>query len=289
MKIFLIVIAFAALIGGFVGGELMDNTFSLLGAVVGGVGLTVTLLGLGAFFTAQEEKKKKETLSPEIRGVFDRMLGKGDLHSISSKSRWSQRPFFKNKTKDDFMEWFSHVAPWSSLDSRITEIIVDRFNADPIFEVFVHASQELNLVSKYIDLQPLLDTEGGHIAICPRIAMILSSAAENSCSVVARDLESKKKVTDELKMHYSYAVDALESSIHIEPNFLPAYVQMALLKAMIGKDGDAKEYCMRGLERIDQLKKAPFYKSQVASIRSAHEEIADVESRIKAILKNLNI
>ena len=76
MKIFLIVIAIATLIGGFVGGELMDKTFSLLGAVVGGVGVTTVLLGLGAFFTAQEEKKKKEALPPEIRGVFDRMMGR---------------------------------------------------------------------------------------------------------------------------------------------------------------------------------------------------------------------
>lgn len=76
MKIFFVVIAIATLMGGFVGGELMDNTFSLLGAVVGGVGLTTVLLGLGAFFTAQEERKKKEALPPEIRGVFDRLMEK---------------------------------------------------------------------------------------------------------------------------------------------------------------------------------------------------------------------
>ncbi|OQW66966.1 MAG: hypothetical protein BVN29_04835 [Nitrospira sp. ST-bin5] len=84
MKIFLVVIVVATLIGGFVVGELMDKTFSLLGAVVGGVGLTAVLLGLGAFFTAQEEKKKKETLPPEIRGAFDRLMGKS-LNSPSSR------------------------------------------------------------------------------------------------------------------------------------------------------------------------------------------------------------
>ena len=75
MKIFLIVIVIAALIGGFVGGGYIDKTFSPLGAVVGCVGLSVVLLGLGAFFAAQDKRKKKKELPPEIRDVFDRMVG----------------------------------------------------------------------------------------------------------------------------------------------------------------------------------------------------------------------
>lgn len=78
MKAFIIVIAVATVLGGFVGGELTDTTFMLTGAVVGGVGTAAILLGLGAFFSAQEEKKRKagtQVLTPEIRGVFDRMFG----------------------------------------------------------------------------------------------------------------------------------------------------------------------------------------------------------------------
>ncbi len=79
MKAFIIVIAVATVLGGFVGGELTDSTFMLTGAVIGGVGTAAVLLGLGAFFTAQEERKRKArapTLTPEIRGVFDRMLAR---------------------------------------------------------------------------------------------------------------------------------------------------------------------------------------------------------------------
>lgn len=76
MKLFIGVIVAAAIIGGFVGGELMDRTFSVIGAVVGGVGLAAVLLGLGASFDAQERKKRKVELAPEILGVFDRMFGK---------------------------------------------------------------------------------------------------------------------------------------------------------------------------------------------------------------------
>ena len=45
MKIFVNVILAATIIGGFVGGELMGRTFSLTGAVIGGVGLAAVLLG----------------------------------------------------------------------------------------------------------------------------------------------------------------------------------------------------------------------------------------------------
>lgn len=76
MKLFITVILAAVVIGGFVGGELMDSSFSITGAVVGGVGTAAVLLGVGAFFDAQERKRKEKALPPEIRAVFDRMLGR---------------------------------------------------------------------------------------------------------------------------------------------------------------------------------------------------------------------
>ena len=57
------------------GAEIMDSSFSITGAVIGGVGTAAFLLGLGAFFDSQERKKEQE-LPPEMREVFDRMLGR---------------------------------------------------------------------------------------------------------------------------------------------------------------------------------------------------------------------
>lgn len=80
MKIFAIVIAVASLLGGLVAGELSGDTFLLTGAVIGGVGTAAVLLGLGAFFTTQDERKRKANVSPnltpEIREVFARMAGR---------------------------------------------------------------------------------------------------------------------------------------------------------------------------------------------------------------------
>lgn len=72
MKMFIFVLLAATIIGGFAGGEIMHLPFSILGAVIGGVGTAAALLGLGAYFHSQE--RNLPTLSPEMRGVFDRMV-----------------------------------------------------------------------------------------------------------------------------------------------------------------------------------------------------------------------
>jgi len=86
MKLFVIMIGIATAIGGFVGGRITDSTFSFLGSLVGGVGLIICILSLGAYFQYQEERKRKESLPPELREVFDRWTGKKPL---ISKSRWT--------------------------------------------------------------------------------------------------------------------------------------------------------------------------------------------------------
>jgi hypothetical protein len=86
MKGFIAALVGATVVGGFVGGELTGGTFLLTGAVIGGVGVGAVLLGLGAYFEAQERRRKDETLPPEMRAVFDRMTGKGFPPSPRSTS-----------------------------------------------------------------------------------------------------------------------------------------------------------------------------------------------------------
>jgi len=98
MKIFFAVILAAIIIGGLVGAEIMDSVFSITGAVAGGIGTAAFLLGLGAFFDSQERKKVKE-LPPEMREVFDRMLGsKSSVRTKRTTSPKVNRP----QTKSDY-------------------------------------------------------------------------------------------------------------------------------------------------------------------------------------------
>lgn len=285
MKMFIVVIVIATIIGGFVGGEMTDKTFSILGATVGGVGLTTILLGLGAYFTAQEEKKKKQQLPPEIRGVFDRMFG-GPNALSAQPSAWRPRPFYENKTKEDFLQWFANVPPWNKVDAAIIGMLINRFESNPLFEVFVHTSQDQSLINKYAQLNQMARTDAGKFAICPKIAMILSSAAEDSRAVIAKAMSNNN--ANDLKKHYGRAVDALETAIQIEPYIVLLYLQIATLKAMIGKNAEATEFCRAGLKKIDEQRKIPFNQSSIESVRGAHAENERIESHLKSVLVNVS-
>lgn len=92
MKVFILVIIAATAIGGFIGGELTDQTFTIWGAALGGIGTFVVLMGLGAFFTQQEEKKDKAAnLTPEMRAVFARMAER-QARKAPSKPEPSPKP-----------------------------------------------------------------------------------------------------------------------------------------------------------------------------------------------------
>lgn len=285
MKMFILVIVIATVIGGFVGGEIMDKTFSILGATIGGVGLTAILLGLGAYFTAQEEKKRKQQLPPEIRGVFDRMFGGPGTTSVAP-SAWKPCPFYANKTRDDFLRWFANVPPWNKVDATIIEMLIGKFGSNPLFEVFVHTSQEEGLINKYAQLNHIARTDAGRFAIYPRIAMILSAAAEDSRAAIAKAMNNKN--VDALKTHYPKAIDALETAILIEPNIVLLYLQMATLRAMIGKNEEAAEYCRAGLKKIDEQKKVPFDRSAIESVKSAHAENERIGEQLKSVLAQVS-
>jgi hypothetical protein len=86
VKIFLMVLVAASIVGGFVGGELTGRTFLLTGAVIGGVGVGAILLGLGGFFSWRTDKKPKK-ITPEMRAVFERMAQRGGQGSSPSTAK----------------------------------------------------------------------------------------------------------------------------------------------------------------------------------------------------------
>lgn len=281
MKMFFAVLVTAAIIGGFIGGELSGSTFSITGATIGGVGLAIVLLSLGAFFTAQEEKKKGE-LIPEMHGVFDRMFG---AQTERQSSHWIPRPFFENKSDEDFYQWFQNVSQWNKLDLTIVQILVARFRNNPLFEVFVHTSQEQDLIKRYAELNQAARTEAGKFSVCPKIAMILSSTAEDNREKFARAMRSKNQGA--MKESYTKAVDSLEVAIVIEPNIALLYLQMATLKSMLGKNHEAAEYCNTGLRVIEKQKSIPFQSSGISAVNQAHAENERIASHLRTALAKL--
>lgn len=91
MKAFVVVIIVSAIIGGFVGGELSDQTFLLTGAVIGALGVGGTIFGLGWFFTQQDAKKRS--------AAFDSFLASKRVQSATASPQapkpTTQDPLFR--------------------------------------------------------------------------------------------------------------------------------------------------------------------------------------------------
>lgn len=96
MKIFIIVIIVATIIGGFVGGEQTGQSFSLTGAVIGGLGFASVLLALGAYFDSQDKKISKKEAPKEMHAVFERMhnLKKDLKQPLNSSNKIDDRKEF---------------------------------------------------------------------------------------------------------------------------------------------------------------------------------------------------
>lgn len=200
-------------------------------------------------------------------------------------TRWMPRPFFENHSKEDFKEWFANVTPWNRLDTRIIEALIEKFYGNPMFEVFVHTSHNCNLIKEYSHLKYLFDR--GDVTIYPHIATLLYKKGEKNCQHLFHILDNLPINEKEAKKHYAFAMDTLESSIHIDPNCLPSYVLLAFLKLRMGKKKDAKNFCKLGLEQISKIKKLPLQKSELPEIRKYSEEIEDLERKLISIETDL--
>lgn len=289
MRVFALVLVIATVLGGLVGGELSDRAFSFVWAAVGGVTTATVLLGLGAYFSAQEERRKKEALPPEVRQVFDRMFGSPEKARalVAEATNWRARPFHENKSKADAAEWFANAPGWNRIDSRLISALIDRLHGNPMFEVFVHASQDCGVVAKYGPLSTLFDRGVGSVAAVPRVAEILCTAGAAQGAKFAEMFKPQSANQKELSRLYGNAVNACEASLHLEPNYLPSYVHLALLRSMLNKKDDAVRYCTLGLEAVSRLRRAPFHLSALPAIKDAQQDLDQIESHLKAMLADL--
>ena len=244
MKIFIVVLIAAIVIGGFVGAEIMGTNFSITGAVIGGIGTFSVLMGLGAIFDAQEQRKKKKEQPKEVRELFDSMLG-----NISTQPRRTSKPqpFHKNTNDAERKEWFSRTTPWHKVDPSIIDELIKIFgnnSMNSMFEVFVAASMENDLVKEYAELP----TKGVSSEVVHSfIASVLYSHGVNASAQVGDMVKAGNINNKKIAKVYINALNLLESTINVDENYVDAYVNLAALKGMFNAAADALVYVQKGL------------------------------------------
>ena len=170
------------------------------------------------------------------------------------------KPFHQNKSDAERDDWFARTRPWHKVDSGITSALIEIYGDNPMFEVFVVASMENNLVGEYAAIG-----ERGVAAdiACPMISGILFKQGAQSSSKVDIMLKSGNVNEKKLTKIYVNALNLLESSVIIEPNQIDAYVQLAGLKGVQNKNDEASEFVRQGLQAIGRIREgdAPFAKA----------------------------
>lgn len=162
-----------------------------------------------------------------------------------------RRPFNKNKTRDEYVRWFSTAKYWKKLDIIIINGIIDKFIDDPLaFEDFVRISEDCNLVENNY---PNFGEDVGFAL--PMFALTLYNTWVLYRDALINELDDdcqNIKVLSELE---KYSQSALESAIKLNEYFFVADYQIAFIKGnLLKKYNQGIERCKIGLERIRKLK-----------------------------------
>jgi hypothetical protein len=175
----------------------------------------------------------------------------------ASGDRWKPRAFFENTTREQVLDWFAHVSPWCDLDTRLQDLYILRMMGNPMFELFVHVSMEQNLVAKYRQLENLIPV-GVPAAIYARTADILCSSGRQSRDEFMRLLPNARAGrTEQMSAHYMAAISAFDAAVHIEPDFAPAYAEMATTLMIFQKRKEAADWCRRAIAVVAKFGQAP--------------------------------
>jgi len=191
-----------------------------------------------------------------------------------------KKPFYKNKTKEEFKTWFRRHNHWNKLDNMVIEAIIDKFIDDKLaFEAFIDVSENCNLIqNNYIALREIISD------IDLLLYQFSSTLYNNGCSFRDRLIEEIKKVPPnqkELAVLLKNSQLSYESCIKLTEFFISAYYQIAFLRGgILEKYDQGIDWCRKGLKKFDELRSIP--KDELK-----HTEKATLEE-IQPIIKLFN-
>lgn len=165
-----------------------------------------------------------------------------------------KKPFYKNKTREEFVEWFSKEQHWNKLNRKIIDAFIDNFDNDlPAFEAFIYVSGACNLVSNnYIPLSQEAGDEDIEF-LFSTYALTLYNTGTMLRDQFCKKMDQTQKYSKELSGLYEMTMYSFESALKLNEYCITAFVQLAFLRALLQKYEDALRYCQQGLDKITEL------------------------------------
>lgn len=188
----------------------------------------------------------------------------------------TSKPFHANTNNLERKDWFSKTRPWHQVDPLVINELIKIYDENPMFEVFVVASMENNLVRKYAELSAKgIEPDVAYTFI----ASILYTHGANASAQVGDIVNSKNINEKKLAKVYENAINLLESTVILDSNYVDAFVNLAGLRGMMNADDDALKYVRQGLKAINNLNESnvPFHKSNDENIRNTQQHLDATE------------
>ena len=197
------------------------------------------------------------------------------------------KSFHSNTDNLERKDWFLRTRFWHKVSPEVIEALIEKYNDDPMFEVFVITSMENGLVQEYEELGfKCRDSK----IVCSVISGILLKHGANASAQVGNMFNSGSINERKLSKTYENALNLLESSIIIDSNQIDSYAQLAGLRAMFNKKDEALNYVHQGLKAIERIKEKniPFHKSSMAEIQNADRHIEDAKKLLLTLEKDFS-
>jgi len=195
------------------------------------------------------------------------------------------KPFHANKSNDERRDWFSRTRPWHEIDPQLIHELVEKFDDDPLFEVFVITSMKLKLVGSYNNIckQGYIEGVG-----CTQISGILCKIGTSSVNEMSKLLQTRELNERKISHHYQIILDTLEPAICLDDKQLLAYLGLSSTYAMINKANDCQRIAKQGYKVATEIEEMglPFHMSSV--VPDAEQDIANIKQAFLDLIEETN-
>ncbi len=173
---------------------------------------------------------------------------------FGAKSPVVIRPFPANEGEIEIKRWFGDTTPWDIVHGNIIDALIEKLSGDKlIFEVFIIRSMENFFVREYVRLGESAESNSKEMCI-PIISGMFARLGGNSANSLLKAMNEGTVTQKLMQKHYGLARDALEVAIALSSDQIMAYLALAQVLAMFGKEPEAADCATQGLAKISELK-----------------------------------
>jgi hypothetical protein len=173
----------------------------------------------------------------------------------------------------------AHAAPWNRVPPVAIKTILAAIADKGLLEAFVMHSMNAGLVARY----ETLGEDSDPAVIRVQISQILCEAGNQAVLTLAKALDARQMEAAHKAL--MSAGDTFEAAIAMAKNQIAAYVGLAKIYCLVGKEVEAKKYAKLGLFELETMRLAPATRALRESNVLPADILDQMEQQLNAFLE----